>query len=408
MTKALSSLCLVVLLCLGGTAWAKPKIAILGLEAAPGPSGAVDPETTQVARDLTKELRQRAASGASPYTVAPNSSKELADEKLLMSCDNEAMSCMAVIGAGLAADILLYGRVERRGEVYRVSLKLLDVKAKTAEAGGDEMPVGGSIAGLSKRLYNKLIGDGASPVGTLTVKARSQTGGAITSGKVMVDEEPKGSLASGRLTLTGLAEGRHTLAIEAGGYQRFQEIVTVHAGEQASLDAVLLEKEKVVPPGPTSPSASSNLLWKVSLAASVAVAAGGGAYSIYSYTKQNHQLEPEVLKIMGVNMGSVRGSVGSGDCGKKYDDIIMASNNTVTSFYYPALQSACKWKTQIYVGFVVGGVGVVGAVASLIMLSRDTGPGEKQPIGTRSRKPSVAVAPMFTPDGGGASLSVTW
>lgn len=404
MTKALSSLCLVVLLCLGGAAWAKPKIAILGLEAAPGPSGTVDPETTQVARDLTKELRQRAASGASPYTVAPNSSKELADEKLLMSCDNEAMSCMAVIGAGLAADILLYGRVERRGEVYRVSLKLLDVKAKTAEAGGDEMPVGGSITGLSKRLYNKLIGDGASPVGTLTVKARSQTGGAITSGKVMVDEEPKGSLASGRLTLTGLAEGRHTLAIEAGGYQRFQEIVTVHAGEQASLDAVLLEKEKVVPSGPTSPSASSNLLWKVSLAASLAVAAGGGGYSIYSYTKQNHQLDQSVLMIMGAEGASV----GSGDCDRTEMAIIDNNSPKVTSFNYAALQSACKWKTQIYLGFVVGGVGVVGAVASLIMLSRDTGPGEKQPIGTRARKPSVAVAPMFTPDGGGASLSVTW
>src|SRR5690349_6728141 len=112
MSKALSSACLVLLICFGGSAWAgKPKIAVLGLEVAPGPTGAVDPEMTQVARDITKELRQRAQSGASPYVIAPNSNKELTDEKLLMSCDNEAASCMVVIGAGLATDLLLYGRV---------------------------------------------------------------------------------------------------------------------------------------------------------------------------------------------------------------------------------------------------------------------------------------------------------
>jgi hypothetical protein len=143
MRKALSSACLVLLICVGGSAWAgKPKLAILGLEVAPGPTGIVDPAMTQVAKDITKELRQRAQSGASAYVVAPNSSKELTDEKLLMSCDNEARECMAMIGAGLAADALLYGHVEKRGDDYRVSLKLLDIKAKTVEIGSDEMPIG--------------------------------------------------------------------------------------------------------------------------------------------------------------------------------------------------------------------------------------------------------------------------
>jgi len=403
MTKALSSLCLAVLLCLGGSAWAKPKIAILGLEAAPGPSGTVDPETTQVARELTKELRLRAQAGGSPYSVAPNSSKELVDEKLLMSCDNEAVSCMTVIGAGLAADVLLYGRVERKGEVYRASLKLLDIKGKTVEGGSDDMPVGGSVTGLSKRLYNKLIGDAASPVGTLTVKARSQTGGAITSGKVMVDEEPKGSLASGRLTLTGLAEGRHTLAIEAGGYQRFQETVTVRAGEQASLDAVLLEKDKVVPPTPSPSSAPSNLLWKVSLGTGLALAVTGGAFALYSYSKQNAWLDKDSLLLVA----DTGNSVGSQDCGINDSGAVIAKEH-VKSFSFNALQRACTWNTRIYVGYGIAAVGALGAVASLIMLTRDSEPAEKRQTGARSRKPSVAIVPTFTPDGGGASLSVTW
>jgi len=406
MRKALSSACLVLLICFGGSAWAgKPKIAILGLEAAPGPSGTLEPETTQVARDITRELRQRAQASTSPYVIAPNSNKELIDEKLLMSCDNEAASCMVVIGAGLAADVLLYGRVEHKGDVYRVSLKLLDVKAKTIEASTEELPVGGSVTGVSKRLYNKLIGEGqsVSVAGTLIVKARSQTGVTIRNGSVMLDEDRKGELASGRLTVTGIAEGRHTIAIEAGGYQRFEETVKIRGGEQATLDALLLERSE---PGPSS---SSNLTWKVSLGAGVAVMAAGGGFAAYAYlVKVNDQLQPSALKIVG----ETGAAVGSGDCGKSYQYILDHSgdqgNPKVTSFNYSALQTACTWKTRTYIGYAIGGVGLLGAVVSLIMLTRDTDSSEKPPTGARGKKSDLAIMPMLTPAGGGATLSMRW
>jgi len=398
MAKALSSACLVFLICFGGSAWAKPKIAILGLEAAPGPSGAVDPETTQAAREITKELRQRAQSGASPYTVAPNSSKELTDEKLLMSCDNEAPSCMTVIGAGLAADMLLYGRVERKGEVYRVSLKLLDVKAKTTQAGSDDMPAGGSAAGVSKRLYNKLIGDSPAAGGTLIVKARSQAGAAVTSGTVMVDDERKGDLGTGKLTLAGLAEGRHVIAIEASGYQRFEETLTVHAGEQASLNALLLDKAAAS--STTSPQ--SNTLWKVSLGAGAIVAVAGGVFAYYSYTKQNGWLDAQSLLLTGPT-GHI---VDSGDCGAKHEDILRTKG--VNAFSQDALDRACYWNRRIYIGYGVAAVGALGAVASLILLSRDSGSSETAPTGARGKKPDVAIVPILTPDSAGASFSMRW
>lgn len=165
MNKAISSLCLfVVLICAAGSAWAdKPKLAVLGIEVAPGPGGTVDPAATQVAKDLTNGLRSRAQGGTSPYMLAPNSNKELTDEKLLMSCDNEGRDCMAVIGAGLAADMLIYGRVERKGDQYRITLKLLDVKAKTVTQAADETPVKGSTAGAVSRLYGKLVGESNPP-----------------------------------------------------------------------------------------------------------------------------------------------------------------------------------------------------------------------------------------------------
>jgi len=402
MPKALSSACLVLLICFGGSAWAgKPKIAILGLEAAPGSSGTLEPETTQVARDITRELRQRAQASTSPYAIAPNSNKELIDEKLLMSCDNEAASCMVVIGAGLAADALLYGRVERKGDVYRVSLKLLDVKAKAIEVGADELPVGGSVTGVSKRLYNKLIGEGqgARVAGTLMVKARSQTGATIRDGTVMIDEDRKGELAGGRLTVTGIAEGRHTIAIEAGGYQRFEEVVTIRGGEQATLDALLLERSA---PGPSS---SSNLTWKVSLGAGIAVMAGGLGFAGYSYLgKVNSALEADHLKIVG-DPGA---TVSSEDCKRGYDDIINNSTPKISSFNYDSLKTACTWRTRTFIGYAIGGVGLLGAVVSLVMLTRDTASSEKPPTGARGKKSDLAIVPMLTPAGGGATLSMTW
>jgi PEGA domain-containing protein len=402
MPKALSSLCLVLLICFGGSAWAgKPKIAILGLEAAPGPGGNLEPETTQVARDITRELRQRAQASTSPYVIAPNSNKELIDEKLLMSCDNEAASCMVVIGAGLAADVLLYGRVEHKGDAYRVSLKLLDVKAKTIETAAEELAAGSSATGVIKRLYNKLIGEaqGASVAGTLTVKARSQTGVTVRSGRVMIDEDRKGELSGGRLTVTGIAEGRHTIAIEASGYQRFEEIVTIRGGEQATLDALLLERST------QETSSSNNLTWKVSLGAGIAVMAAGGGFAAYSYfAKVNKQLEPTTLKIVG----DTGATVSSDDCGKSEAMILANSNPKITSFNYGALQAACTWRTRTYIGYAIGGVGLLGAVVSLIMLTRDTDATEQPPTGARGKKSDLAIVPMLMPAGGGATLSMTW
>jgi hypothetical protein len=399
MGKALSAICLVLLICVGGSAWAKPKLAILGLEVAPGPTGVVEPAMTQVAKDITRELRLRAQSGASPYVVAPNSSKELTDEKLLMSCDNEAKDCMAAIGAGLSADALLYGRVERRGDVYRISLKLLDVKDKTIEPGGDEMVVGSSVVAVTKRLYSKLIGDAPNVAGSLILSARSQSGAAVDGALVMVDEDRKGALAGGRLTVTGLAEGRHVIAIEGSAIQRFEATVTVRSGEQSTLDALLLDRVVT-----TLPPRSHAFVWKASLGVGIAVMLAGAGYSAYSYSRQQTWLEDKHLVLVGPDTTA---SISSSNCDQDYQSIL--TKEKVSSFKEGALARACSWNKKIYVGFVIGGVGLVGAVTSLIMLTRDSGSEEQPPpTGARVKKPDVAIVPILTPDVAGASLSVRW
>lgn len=116
----------------------KPKIAVLGLEAASESGGLVDQGTTKVARNLTEGLRNHAASARSVYRLAPSSNRELIDEKLMKSCDSEKPECMAPIGAEVNADFLMYGRVDKTSENgisgYRVSIKLLDVKNKKEQA----------------------------------------------------------------------------------------------------------------------------------------------------------------------------------------------------------------------------------------------------------------------------------
>lgn len=397
MSRALSSICLVLLAWFGGTAWAdKPKIAVLGLEVVAGPGGVVDATTTQIAKDITKELRVRAQAPTSRFAIAPNSNKELTDEKLLMSCDNEAKECMSVIGAGLAADMLLYGRVEKKGELYRVQLKLLDVKAKTVESGSDEMLAGVSPAGVARRLYSKLIGEAVAAQGTIVVVARG-AGPSIDGAKVMVDDEPHGTLAGGKATLAGVGEGRHTVAIEAPGYRRFEQAVTVRANQTAALDASLVER---------GAGKGSNTAWKVAFGGGTVLAVGGIGLGIYAVVKVNNNKGEFIpAKMPGTNVDYTEGlrAPDNSDCGKTDDEIAMAKHTALKD--RGVFDTACTWNKRLPIAFVVGGIGAAVAVTSLIMLTRDA-PSDK--VAQRRREPSIAVVPTMTTDSAGAAMLMRW
>jgi hypothetical protein len=380
----------------------KPRIAVLGLEVAHGPGGAIDPGAQLIAREITKELRNRVQSPACPYVMAPNSSKDLLDEKALMSCESEAPDCMVVIGAGLASDAVLYGRVEKRGQGFRISLKLFDVKRKQVQPAVDELPGGGGVPGVSRRLYRKLIGTGPGGSATLLVKARSDRGGSVRGGTVIIDDEPRGQLVNGKLTVTDVDEGRHTVAINVGGFRRFEEIVTVRAGEQATLDAQLhglpaaVAVERPLPgaggsPVPEAPSLRPSGLWKVSLAAGAAIVAAGGGYALYAFERRQSWL-PKVPT-----------SIGPGECGEDAATL-MAKAPTID---FHAFDRTCHFHTRIYVGYAIAGVGAAAAIVSLIMLTRDPVAADGHAARERSR-PGLAIAPLIAPDLAGAQLAVAW
>ena len=403
-----------VLLCCGGVAYGdKSRIAVLGLEVAPGPGGSIDPGAVLIAKEVTRELRQRVAAPTSPYVMAPNSSKELVDEKLLMSCDSEAPDCMVLIGAGLASDALLYGRVEKRSEGFRISLKLLDVKRKQIQPAVDDL-TGGGVAACVRRLYRKLIGDGPSNEGSVVIRARSDAGGAMRGGAVIVDDQVRGTLSNGKLAVTGVAEGRHTVAIAVGGFHRFEEIVNVRGGEQTTIDAVLHTAPPGEPmPGVAAPAASGpaplpampppegragrpSPLWKVSLAVGAAGVVAGGVYAWYSYDHQQAQAAH-------VQTGA---AIDSGRCDDS--DATLLAVPGVDGGVLHAFRRACSWHTQTFVGYTIAGLGAATALVSLIMMSRDPGPGEGAAARAHRQRSELAIAPLIGPGVAGAQLGLSW
>ena len=233
-TLASSVFILLFLLC-GTAAAGKPTIAILGLEVIDDGSG-IEPKTTQFSKELTEELRKRPKAGTGPYALAPGSDKDLLEMKLLSGCESEGKDCMANIGADLAADRLLYGKVEKRSNGYQVSLKLLNVGAKTFERSiSDIVPfgeaTGANLASWGKKLYAKLTG--ATDQGTLVVKAN------VDRGTVYLDEQVKGNLSGGTARVAGLSEGKYKLAIEAEGHLRYEANVDVGGGGETVHEAEL-------------------------------------------------------------------------------------------------------------------------------------------------------------------------
>jgi len=237
MKRTLAMLVSLVCLAAARPAAAKPTIAILGLEVVEDGSG-VDTKATQFAEALTEALRQRAKAGTGPFTLAAGSDKNLIEMKLLSGCDNEANACMAAIGAELAADRLLYGKVEKRSSGYQVSLKLLNVETKNAERSTSEVvPFGEStgtpLSGWGKKLYAKITG--ASNQGVLILKAN------VDRGTVYLDGEPAGNLVGGTAKIVGLSAGDYKLKVEAECYLAHEGTVTVEGGQDTS-EEIELEK----------------------------------------------------------------------------------------------------------------------------------------------------------------------
>jgi hypothetical protein len=409
---------------MGSRAWAgKPPIAILGLEVYDN-GGGIDPETTRTAKELTAALRDRAKAGTGPFTPVQGE-KELIDEKLLNNCDSEAPTCMASIGSGLGAEVLMYGKIEKATQsgqgVYKVSIKLLSVPRKQLTASTVEtLPMadanGVKVQTYARTWYSKLAGAGSG--GTLVVRAN------IDRGTVLIDEDMKGTLASGTLTLTGVAEGKHTLAVEATReYQRYETQVTVRSGETTTQNVTMVAmprkladmqpKDTLTREGTVTQPSSRTNVWKPVFYGTTVATAGGVSVSLYELFKGrsngNISGTSNFVQMVGTQDVSGKRSINSDQCGSQQVNDFASSHPgdpDVRRF-----NDACNNFKYQKIGWVVSGVLGAAVIGSFYMAYiRDGGSseaGKTAASGHRKRR-ELVVTPVVTRDGGGATLRFDW
>lgn len=232
----------IVLAGLGTTAWARPKIAILGIEVGADRSG---PDAVAAAQLVTEALRMRVSKGIGPYELAPYSDVDLVDVKVANHCEAELPACMSIIGKNLGADVLLYGKLENKASAYRITLRVLDVaKQKLGPAYSENVSAfakTGERHEWAWKVYNKLFGvtDGAIAIKT-----------EVLTGKVFVDNVANGTLVKGEARLV-VSPGSHRLRIESDNKRVYEETVTIVVGDElrvavakpCDFDAIMLRGE---------------------------------------------------------------------------------------------------------------------------------------------------------------------
>jgi hypothetical protein len=266
-------------------AQAKPKVAVLGLEVT-GDS-AMDQKATEAAKSLTRELRREAGRSGGVLDLAPNSSKDLLEMKLLNDCNDEARRCMSEIGRQLGADRLLYGKLERTRRGYNVSLRLLDTEsAQVLKQLGELIPLSDATAagGLqrhARELYRQLTG--AEAEGTLAISSSAERG------TVYVDGQIRTSLSAGSARVSGLSPGVHAVAIEARGFERFESEVDIEPGGTENLRADMTELPGDDIRGEES-AGRPGRGWRIAFWSGAIVTAGAGAGWAYSgFTVQSEE-----------------------------------------------------------------------------------------------------------------------
>ncbi len=376
MMRVLLSLALVALAT--ASAAAKPKVAILGLEV----TGAVDQAATNVARDLTEGMRTRAKVGSGPYTLAPNSDRELIDEKVIKQCDTEAPSCMSEIGKDIDTDLLIYGKLEKDGGGFQATIVMLDVKKKTTiKTTFVAVPPGASsesVRSIAKKTYVELAPSAASGTAKLVITAN------VESGSVFVDDELRETLADGRATLT-LPEGRYRIAVESEGYKRKELTVKLTEDDRATEEFKLTKQGKGG--GGIDP-------WKpvfgVSLAASVGLV-------VYSWIKSS-DMKDKAIGLEGTRIGGDMGPIDQGDCG----DQVMTTTPEL-------FQETCSlYDKHVYSAIAAGGFGALVLVSGYMAFFRSHKEPAPSTSARRTHKPSMALTPTLSPEGAGATLRIDW
>ncbi len=381
MIRIYASLVLIALW--SATAVAKPSVAVLGVEV----TGDVDQAATTAARDLTEGMRSRAKIASGPYQMAPHSNRELIDEKVLHSCDTEEAPCMAAIGKGLNADVLVYGKLAREGGGYEAILVVLDVKKRAVvrrrtvkippDSNGDQ------VRAIAKKAYADIAGE-APATGTLVVRTN------VESGTLLIDDETREAFDDGEAMLQ-LAPGRYRVAIESDGYRRREITVRIDEDDTTTETIELTQRDSG---GKAPPKEGGGIgIWKPVFGVTAAATVGLAVYSLYHYIQMSN------VSLVGISdtTNMMAPEITSDRCGDRAGIVDAMGKFDEACGYHG------KHKTSAYLGV---GAAVLMVVSGYMAFVRTDESADRATTATRRRE--IAITPHVSPDGGGAVLHLTW
>lgn len=387
----------------------RPTIAVLGLEVQVAEGQAVSDEATRIAKELTSALRARADRMPTPFSVADNSSKELIDEKMINSCNDEAPECMAKIAGNLKAAYLLWGKLEKttkdKEQGYKLNLTLLKVATKQTTTAPGWLPnsakTPSGIKTAAEDMFAKLAKGELD--GTLVIKSN------IERGTILVNGVAKGTIENGRGEIS-LAEDSYKISIEADGYRSVDLDASIKAGGTVNRTVDLEKADTLTDRGGTVSGRKSYTGWKVTAGAGLAVSAAAGAWWAYLYfgpirsysTGDQAAFAPNTDFTMPTGLG-----VGQCDTTNPISHPTKDTSGEGTKRFKDACSAQKLTKVAIPITI---GAGVIGGAALIYVLTRDSG-NEQRPVGagrSTKRRQNIAVTPIVSPTGAGATFRIDW
>lgn len=403
---------IVTLVVAAAPAMAKPKVAVLGLEVID--DGSMDARTTLRGKQLTNYLRDQAERPAGSYQIAPGSEKDLLEMKLLSNCSDEAHSCMAQIGKELNADKLIYGKIERQQSGYFLQLKMLDTKSgKLDKTKSRVIPFTDhqtdKLVAHASALYRGLTGE--PELGVIVLKVKN-----ADKGTVYLDGEIRTSLAAGSATIRDISAGKHAIAIESDGFQRYTKEVSVSGGKSQEMSIKLRSI------GSGGGGDRRGLHKGLAIGgASVAVVSTVGlivtGLRVNSAESEKRKISDDVMTELGMLGNAPDGNpFNSMDFGTNAcKETRRFSDNVAPNGDGQKLLDECDkgennaLYTNIFIGTAIVGAVVAGYFGYKGFLAADEDVLEKDPNAERRKKKPklrVTIEPLFGPNGAAGSVRV--
>lgn len=407
-----------------GIASAKPKVAVLGLESLDKTNAKA---SVDAAKAITEGLRAAANAGG-PYEVAPNSQREFLDEKIINQCESEQRECLLKIAGNFGATALVYGKIQLADNKknFQVSVSILDGKGPGKPA-VTTLPVSSSSADLQaagRRIYNELVGN----TGTIMVRVKT------SRGQVFINGELNGQLVDGEHRATSLPDGEYKVRIQADGFKRWDDTVRVKAGQITNVEPNLQAEAIAKPPvveeddkgsrpvkGDGDPykletrentisKGGSKLGWKIAAVGGVAVAAGSMGFWFMQRSDRIERINKLKANLRtddnadGLVLGFDEPAALGFSCKDSGIRVAMGGEDFVGTW-----KDACGNVRNMWLGGAVAGIAGAVAVFSFykgFIESNDTE--ESQPTAStrKPRKQRIAVTPIVSPEGGGATMRI--